>query len=68
MTAARLFPDYAAAPTPTERRRNRAGNLAGRTSMFAADHRNDGIPACDACGGDHDTRRCPNATAMTLDY
>ena len=62
---ARLFPDYAAAPTPTERATARRNNQRLQTSMF--DLGTAPAQPCPACGStDHDTTRCRYA-ALALD-
>lgn len=69
MSTARLFPDMAAAPTPTERRTAKRSNLAAQTSMFDADHLTDSPApwtACPVCAGWHDGEPCPYGEAPEL--
>ena len=68
---ARLFPDYAATPTATERKQARTDNARQQLDMFDTDtdptppH---GIPRpCPVCAGDHADADCTHGTAPTLD-
>jgi len=59
---ARLFPDYAATPTPAERRATRNG--VEQHSLF--DTPAPSLPrACPVCAGTH-AEPCPHGTAPTL--
>ena len=67
---ARLFPDYAATPTTTERKQARTDNARQQLGMFDTDtdptppH---GIPRpCPVCAGDHLEADCTHGTAPTL--
>ena len=52
---ARLFPDYAATPTATERKQARTDNARQQISMFTE--------SCDNCGHPaHDNQRCVGST------
>lgn len=62
---ARLFPDFAAVPTPAERRSTRAYWQARQPSML--DVTPDAAPSCAACASSsHPTDACPHGAAPTL--
>ena len=68
MTQPRLLADFAAVPTPRERRHARATNRAAQSSMFDDPATwGDDPAACDVCGSTiHATERCPHGTPLAL--
>ena len=70
MNQPRLLADFAAVPTPRERRHARATNRAAQLGMFDAiddDHQADNRP-CDVCASlEHVTEQCQHGTAPALE-
>jgi hypothetical protein len=72
MIQPRLLADFAAVPTPRERREARTHNRAAQGDLFNAmpnddDHQAD-AHACDVCASTlHATERCPHGLALSLD-
>lgn len=69
MPQPRLFPDYAAAPTPRERAAARAENRAAQHSLFgiaAPANIIAAAPICHVCAGTHHTDDCTTGTAAAL--
>lgn len=64
MTAPRLFPDFAAAPTAAERRATRHHWQNAPPTLFELTESN--AAACPVCAGDHPADDCPHGTAPTL--
>jgi hypothetical protein len=62
----RLLPDFAAAPTDTERNHARRYWHAQQTDMFADADRDTPPPACPVCAGPHSHDHCPHGTAPDL--
>lgn len=74
MTQPRLLADYAAVPTPRERRLARVGNRSAQGDLFAiepvalADDPEPTAPlTCPVCAGQHPESRCPHGIAPTLE-
>lgn len=68
MTQPRLLADFAAVPTPRERRHARATNRAAQGDLFAEpiehEHQAEACPVC--ASTEHAEHECPHGTAPTL--
>lgn len=65
MSVPRLFPDYAAAPTPRERAAARAEAERCQGSLFSVPDDRLPVHACPVCAGDH-AGPCAGGEAVTL--
>ena len=66
-TQPRMFPDFAAAPTRTERAGARRFWQHAQTTLALTVEAEHEPTACAACGGEHETERCPHGIAVPME-
>jgi hypothetical protein len=67
VTQPRLLADYAAVPTPRERRHARTENRAAQLELVPIEHEHQADPCAVCASTEHTTERCPHGTAPALD-